>query len=204
MRDIWYGDKRDLVKWGGIIHLCSMKEIKNVFQVAYYRKQEWPKVNFDVDDILIPPEVIDHFRNIEDIYRLAERVGLKIMVHKKEFIHSDREEYNRELCNELRRIDKKKIVFLDPDTGLAPNICKAQHVKPNEVKSIWESMKYHDVLVFYQHRFWPRNGNWIEIRKDELALSCEVDEGQVQMWSAKDIASDVVFYFIEKVRNLIG
>ena len=60
-------------------------------------------------------------------------------------------------------------------------------------------MKYHDILVLYQHRFWPKNGNWIEIRKDELALSCEIDEGQVQMWSAKDIASDVVFYFIEKV-----
>jgi len=39
MRDKWYADKRDLVKWGGIMHLLNdeSRGIKKVFQIAYYR-----------------------------------------------------------------------------------------------------------------------------------------------------------------------
>lgn len=199
MRDIWYGDKRDLVKWSGILHLCNLKGIKNVFQVSYYRKEAWPSIDFENDAVSIQPEVIKHFRNIEDILRLAKRVGITITVYKEEFKHSEREHYHQELCRELKDIDEQKIIFLDPDTGLAPKKCEVKHVKPQEVKSIWDSMNPHDVLVFYQHRFWPKNGSWKEIRKDQLASSCGLDKDRVKMWSANDIASDVVFYFIEKM-----
>ena len=47
MRDKWYADKRDLVKWDGILHLCKEKQIKNILYVVYYRETEFPMIEFD-------------------------------------------------------------------------------------------------------------------------------------------------------------
>ena len=37
MRDWWYGDKRDIVKWGAILVLARKQSINTVLQVALYR-----------------------------------------------------------------------------------------------------------------------------------------------------------------------
>ncbi len=196
MKDIWYGDKRDVVKWGGLFHLCSHKKIKHVLQVAYYRENEWPLIMFDGVSTDIPKAVLKHFRNIEGVKCLGNSIDVEVTLFKKHFSHKGRLEYHSEVCREIKLLNHKKIVFLDPDTGLSPMKCKAEHVKCSEVSSIWKSMRQDDILVFYQHRF--RDKNWIKIRKDELAESCDVVQKKVQIWEAKDIANDVVFYFIEK------
>lgn len=196
MKDIWYGDKRDIVKWGGLFHLCMQKNIKHILQVAYYRENKWPSIMFDGVRKEIPKSVLKHFRNIEGIQCIGKSIDVEVTLFKKHFSHKGRLEYHNEVCREIRGLDHKKIVFLDPDTGLSPKTCKAEHVKRSEVSSIWKSMRQDDMLVFYQHRF--RNKNWIEIRKYELAECCEVDQKKIQMWEAKEIANDVAFYFIEK------
>jgi len=198
MRDTWYADKRDVVKWGGILHLCAIKQIRHIIQVAYYRNTEWPAMVFDGASVSVPPKVLEHFRDIGDIHRLGERAGVDIDVFKTHFSHSHRAEYEHEMCNEIRQLNHKKIVFLDPDTGLEPKTCKPEHVKHIEVAAIWNSIRPYDILVFYQHRFWTSSGDWIEIRRGQFAESCGVELGQVQMWFAKEIAFDVVFYFLEK------
>ena len=30
MKDTWYGDKRDLVKWGTLVHLARRENIKQI------------------------------------------------------------------------------------------------------------------------------------------------------------------------------
>lgn len=196
MKDIWYGDNRDIVKWGGLFHLCEQKKIKHVLHVAYYRDYKWPLIMFDGVSVDIPKEVLKHFRNIEGVKCLGKSIDVEVTLLKNKFEHRERLEYHKEVCREIKHLHDKKIVFLDPDTGLSPMNCKAEHVKCSEVSSIWKSMRQDDILVFYQHRF--RDKNWIKIRKDELAESCDVVQTKVQIWEAKDIANDVVFYFIEK------
>ena len=71
-------------------------------------------------------------------------------------------------------------------------------IQTARVVLLTESMNKNDVLVLYQHRFWPKEGEWQEIRKKEFAECCGVDTGNIKMWSAKQIADDVVFYFAEK------
>ena len=198
MKDVWYADDRDIVKWGGLVYLCLEKRIKNVVQVAYYRRQPWQKLLFDKAEIDLPGQVIKHFRrDIEDIKRLAHRTGLTIEVIKKEFSHGIRMDYHRYVCKEIDRIKGPKVVFLDPDVGLAPNKGTAGHVKPDEVSMIWQSLNPEDFLVFYQHRF--RDRSWVEIRRKQLAEACGVEIGQIRTWSAEKIAKDVVLFFIEKV-----
>lgn len=195
MKDIWYGDNRDIVKWGGIVHLCSKTGIKFVLQIAYYRSQQWLEMSFDNDHVNIPREVFRHFRSLEDIKRLGLDIGINIQVINKEFSHSRRESYHNEILNCLNNLKERKIVFLDPDTGLAPNKAGTEHVKPNEVLLIWESLKEGDFLVLYQHSF--RSKNWVNIRKKQLAEACHVEENKVGEWSS-DLAKDVIIFFVTR------
>jgi hypothetical protein len=36
MKDEWYGDKRDLVKWGVLLHLAATFKATRILQVPYY------------------------------------------------------------------------------------------------------------------------------------------------------------------------
>ena len=198
MRDIWYSDKRDLVKWGGLVHLCNLEQINIVLQVVYYRKNNFPKLSFGDDQVDLPAEVTNHFRDLEDVRRLGTRTKITIRVLKDDFVHSSRRTYTLKVCDEIAKIKEQKIIFLDPDTGLAPETCKPEHVRVDEVAHIWNSLTSNDLLVFYQHRFWPKKGDWREIRKEQFADACKVDVRYVKTWHSKAIADDVIFFYIKK------
>ena len=194
MKDEYYGDKRDLVKWGGIVHLCTTERIKNVIQVAYYRNSEWPKLSFNGEKVDLPVPVTKHFRDIEDIKRLANGVGLNIDVIKAEY--KNRLDYHRDVCDRIKTVWERKVVFLDPDTGLAPDTYDERHVTGDELKMIWDSLSNRDYLVFFQHSF--RDKDWIGKHRSEMTDALGLDVDRIKSWSS-DIAKDVVFFFVEKV-----
>lgn len=198
MKDKYYADNRDIVKWGGIVHLCTENKIKHVVQVAYYRIESWndKKMKFDGESIDLPAKVIKHFRDIGKIKRLGSDMGIKIDVKKDEFSHDNRESYHIDLCKCIREMKDRKIIFLDPDIGLAPNVAKAGHVKPEEITKIWQSLKQKDFLVLYQHKF--RKIKWINEKKEQFTKACNIDKNRVKQWSIDKLANDVVFFFIEK------
>jgi len=196
MRDKWYADNRDLIKWSGIIHLCLTRRIKTAIQIPYYRSEEWPAMVFDDEEIPLSPPVIEHFRDIRDIKRLSERIDLEIVVFQEYFDPSHRVKYHNDVCAKLHGIKGKKVVFVDPDKGLAIQKYAAEHVKPNEVREIWRSLNLGDILVFYQHRF--RNKDWLKLRRNQLSDICGVEVSRVRTWLAQQIAHDVAFYYIEK------
>jgi len=200
MKDQWYGDNRDLIKWGGILYLCNTTGIKHVMQVAYYTKSSFPKLRFDRKKEDIREEVIEHFRDIEDIRQLGKKVGITIEVIKNEFSHSDRDKYNRDICKRIEKQPQRKIVFLDPDTGLATQNVKAKHVKPEEVSLIWKALKPRDFLVLYQHkpRMSDRITEWKNTRRKELVKALSAKESIIRMWVASEGIKDVVFYYCEK------
>jgi hypothetical protein len=203
MKDKFYADNRDIVKWGGIVHLCKVNGIKTVVQVAYYRED---KISFDDEDIDLRKVVMEHFerKDILDIKRLGTRAKLDIQVLKKEFKNKkdDRKEYYDEVCKEIEKINKKKVVFLDPDKGLEPKSgCTDEHVKPNEVKRIWQSLVQGDILVFYQCKPRGSKKGWKEDYRCDFFNRCGLKGirlEDVRTWLAKEIAGDVVFYFIER------
>jgi hypothetical protein len=195
VKDIFYADKRDMVKWGGIISLCQANSIKTVIQVAYYREDALPQLKFNDKLIEFPEQVQRHFRNVENIKELGNKIGINIRVFKEPFSNGLRTEYHRILIKKLNVYKQPKIVFLDPDNGLAPDVCKEEHVKSEEVSDIWKNLSSQDILVFYQHLF--RKPGWAEINRTKLAKACMVKTSLVHTWSS-DLAHDVIFYFIEK------
>jgi hypothetical protein len=197
MKDIYYGDKRDIVKWGGIVHLCTTSGIKKVIQVAYYRPdQRLKEIHFDGQTVSISETVSRHFfKDIEDIKRLSSEIGVMIQVVKIQFNHATRKLYHDEISQIIKRVKEHKVVFLDPDTGLNSVKASAIHVQPEELHAIWQSLNPKDFLVFYQHA--PHFAGWRETKRSEFAAACEVQLELVKEWQSDEV-SDVIIFFIEK------
>ena len=151
MRDQWYGDNRDLVKWGALVHLARREAVSTILHVAMYRPGLAPAplttAHGKVDP---PPEVFRHFRDLDDIQRLAAVTNLAIDVVKEPFV--DRLAYFGRVCERVRAPRSGAVlVLLDPDIGLAPETPGPEHVTSTEVAAVFEALRPGDVLVCYQH-----------------------------------------------------
>ena len=195
MKDQWYADKRDLVKWAVLYHLAEKYHCKKILQIAYYTPSTFDKIKIGSIEKDMPAEVLHHFRNILN----AESIkgGMKVTVFNNLFLHKDRDNYYKN-ANKFLTENKgsARIVFLDPDTGLSPSKTSDKHVKPDEVAEIWEQLQAGDVLVFYQHSF--RDKNWKKIRREQLETSIKAPKGSIRIAEGPKIAHDVAFYYIKK------
>jgi len=63
MRDKWYADNRDLVKWGVLLTLAERYAATHILQVLYYRPTEWAQLELDGEQAPLPAAVIRHSRS---------------------------------------------------------------------------------------------------------------------------------------------
>ena len=209
MRDWWYGDNRDVVKWGTVLVLARKRSIPVVFQVTFYRPDR-PNYHLTVDGASepLPIEVIRHFRDIDHIQRLAENVELRIDIHKDLFqwraefrTRADfRKAYFADVTSRIKQYGETIIVLLDPDTGIAPETCGYEHVTRQEIQGVLRAMKFGDVLLFYQHARLG-NGDWLNTTREEFRQS--VGKGvPVDTITCNEIANDVAFFVVDR-RNWV-
>ena len=195
MRDEWYGDNRDLVKWGALLWLADTYEAQRVLHLAYYRPSSFGQLEINGKDLDIPEEVVAHFRDLRTITNLS----LKIKVTVFDPLFEERRSYQAKILEWLPRFGAERcIVFFDPDTGLQPQTSRPNsvHVLETEAKGVWEAMKRNDVLALYQHRF--RDGSWKEIKKRQLAEALELPRDAVKVAIGPTIASDVAILYARK------
>jgi hypothetical protein len=195
MKDQWYGDARDLVKWGVLLHLADIYSIKRILQVAYFRRSKWEYIEIDGQEHSIPNSVIEHFRSLRNIEKLSSEPRIEVI----DSLFENRNQYKMVIADAITG-QHPCIVFLDPDTGLQPPSSppKLEHVLDSELMYIWDKMHVSDVIVFYQHQT-SRNGQeWIKSKREQfekaLGLPCE----SVKVAHGHKIASDVVFYYCRK------
>jgi len=176
-----------------------------VLHVALYRPASY-NYHFSIGDTTepLPVEVVRHFRDIDDIQRLAEATNLKIDIHRDTFQWNRefrtkkdfRENYFDKVTTKIRQYRDSVIVFLDPDTGIAPVNYDYKHVTPREIRKTFLAMKSGDVLLFYQH---SRRGDrdWVNSTKKEFseAIGAGVP---VDTITCNQIASDVMLLVIER------
>ncbi len=151
MRDQWYGDNRDLVKWSALVHLARREAVSAILHVAMYRPDRALASLSTAHGKVDPPaEVIRHFRDLDDIQRLAAVTRLEIEVLKEPF--TDRAAYFVRVCERVKaRRGGPMLVLLDPDIGLAPKIHGPEHVTSVEVAAVFAALRQGDLLVCYQH-----------------------------------------------------
>ena len=194
----WYGDKRDLIKWGSLLHLAKDQQIGTIFYVAMLTPHDSsPILTVDNNTHSIDGAVWNHFRCLEDIRRLGDAAGVNIDLHMASFTHQNRSGYFDAVIVRIHDLPSPKIVFLDPDTGLAVQTGTSEHVKPLELVRIWQGLSGGDWLVLYQHS--SRSKTWKEDKKRQFQSACGVD--QVRVYDGPTVAHDVVFFAATKCHD---
>jgi hypothetical protein len=196
MRDKWYGDNRDLVKWGVLLELAQRHQVHQILQVLYKRPSTWERLEIDGEQVELPATVIHHFRDATSVS--AMRCPARVEVVSETF--GDRSDYLQIVLQRIRsRAQLPGIVFLDPDTGLEPRFAGPEHVLEHELAEIWEVLRAEDIMVFYQHQTNRSGTPWIEPKKAQFERALGVREGISKLARAPGIAPDVAFFYIKKV-----
>ncbi len=196
MRDIWYSDKRDLVKWSVLFRLAERYGACLILQIAYYRLSNFGLVIIDDQEVTIPQEVLQHFRSIKNVKNIKSKVRISIF----DKLIEDRTTYLNEAISFIKsHRNGPRMVFLDPDIGLEPSRPSLGHVLESEALAFWDSLRIDDIFVFYQHQTTPyKSQTWIETKRVQLAEAIKIRENQLKVAHGMAIASDVVFYYSQK------
>ena len=192
MRDQWYGDNRDLLKWGAVTHIARRDQRSVILHVALYRpSDEWPTLNSSRGKIEIPAEVILHFRNLDNIRQLAKASGTRIEVFKAPF--TDRAGYFGKVGRRIESLSGDSlVVFLDPDTGLvAPEVAGPEHVTAPELRQVFDVLKPGDVLVCYQRA--RRQKDWRGDRRRAFTRALGLSSQEVDVFDS-ELARDMVLF----------
>ena len=195
MRDRWYGDDRDVVKWSAVLHLARREGLTDVLYVAMHRPDDdWPPLATARGPVALPVEVVGHFRDLDDLQRLAARTGLRIATVKEPFV--DRAAYFRRLREQVRQYAAPVLVLLDPDTGLAPDGgAGPQHVTSEEVAGLFAALRPGDLLACYQHA--RRQKDWRGRARRAFANAPGVPSFEVEALRS-DLARDVLLLAVKK------
>ncbi len=196
MKDQWYGDNRDLVKWGALLRLAHEHRATRILQVAYYRSCEWPELEVDGRRERIPQAVLNHFRKIRRITKLVARARIEVLAD----LFDDRAAYMPRVLEAVARraAGGPSIIFLDPDTGLQPAHPTLKHVLETELREIWGALLQGDVLVLYQHQTRRDGKPWIpgKLRQFEQALG--LSRGRAKVARGAQFAKDVILLYYPK------
>lgn len=193
MKGIWCGDRRDRVKWGGLIHLARSFKISRIVHVSYFREVGLPGLIVDGVPVPLPQEVWDHFSSLSNITALAAKVAIEISAVGCIFEHARRSEYREEVLKELQATRDPLIAFCDPDTGIAAGRPQGEHATTEELQDYWAVLKAGDILAVYQHAH--RTGDWAEAQRE---LMSQAIGGDVRAISGPDIARDVALLWCRK------
>ena len=204
MRDRWYSDNRDLVKWGTLVHLAQTNKITTIFQVAFYRADSSEIIlQTSKGPVPFPSVVLDHFRKIEQIAGLQKLCGIDIRVVTTSFGRNgsmpsgiaSRKNYVEKAILELQNHRDRLIALLDPDTGIAPKNSDFRHVLPLEIRQIYTALSVGCVLVLYQHA--RRERDWVALTRSQFADAVGILPSQVQTYQS-DLATDVALFAAKK------
>jgi len=194
MRDSWYADKRDLVKWGTLAHIAEREHLPLIVQVPYSRVGLRPPLLTANGEVPIQSAVWNFFRDLSAAERLGKTLGREIVVIPDLFDPRQRQSYSQTVVERLRTLCTQKVVLLDPDTGLAVGRPAAEHVTPADVQAIWNAINQGDWLVLYQHA--SRTKTWRTEARHRFAAICCVHECEV--FTAPHISWDVGFFAVKK------
>ena len=200
MRNKYYADNLDLIKWSVLIRLAEQYKLSRIIQVAYLRPS-----TFNMIDIAgqkpepPPPQVLAHFRDIRNVAALHTDIPISVF----DLMFDDRTTYHEALSLYLEAFKAKpRLVFLDPDTGLQPaRRFDFKHVLCAEAHAIWSQLNKNEVFAFYQHKTTMAGKPWIEKKRTQLEKAIKVGKGEVlvgQMARIRNDDNDVVIFFVVK------
>ncbi len=200
MRDQFYGDRKDVLKWTLALQLAGTE--KRVLYVVMYRANKGSHggdfrtiQSADSRVVIFFEEERKRFqlgvaRCVRDITRLLPG-RIELIDHKYE--HQERQEYFDAVSNRLirRSNGERYVILLDPDNGISGKRPKSEHVCANELSATRSAMVPGDVLLVYQHQF--RDKEWISKRQETMVLATQSTAHSITCHRREDVA-DVCFF----------
>ena len=196
MRNAYYADNRDLVKWGVLLHLADEFDLARVLQVVYLRGTTWGDLEVDGRRVPLPESVHAHFRDVRGVSRMVDAPRIDVL----DTLFEDREDYTRHIIDAVgeRTDGERTLVFLDPDTGLEPAHPDAKHVLESELREVWQAMLPGELLAVYQHQTNRSGQPWVEPKRLQLETALGLPAGSVKVAGGPSIARDVVFLYCRR------
>lgn len=196
MKERWFADDRDLVKWSALLHFARAHALARIIQVAYVRADERPQVTIGEQTVAVDDVVWNFFRDLQRIRQLGATAGIPIDVIDDTFDPRNRAAYQQRVTDGLAaNRDGAILLFLDPDTGLQPARASAEHVAREEVQACWRRLAAGDWLALYQHA--RHDKSWVEDVRCELSALC--DGVPIDLVRSTEIGKDVALLFARKV-----
>jgi hypothetical protein len=196
VKERWFADDRDLVKWSALLHFARAHALTRIIQVAYARVDERPQVTIGEHTVAVDDVVWTFFRDLQRIQHLGTTTGIPIDVIDDTFDPKNRAAYQQRVMNVLAaNRDGSILLFLDPDTGLQPTRASAEHVARAEVRACWRQLAADDWLALYQHA--RHDKSWAEDVRRELSALC--DSVPIDLVRSTEIGKDVALLFARKV-----
>jgi hypothetical protein len=166
MKDEWFSDHLDLIKWAIVHRLAASHGLQHVAHIAFFSPSKTPSIHIDVDDHPVNDVVWRYFR---DWKRMEQQSlgDLRVRIFDQTWHGTARSDYVKSASCWLKQQKDARLVLLDPDTGLAPTSGgDHRHLRPSEVNDIWLALKTGDILAIYQHA--PRGKNqWMQTQLSE-------------------------------------
>jgi hypothetical protein len=196
MRDKWYSDNRDLIKWSVLLLLARRAGADRIIQIALLNPSDFGQIEIDGEPHQIPSEVLSHFRDLRNITGLSRHPQVSVF----DCAFRDRNSYLRAALSYVDSFSHERcVVFLDPDTGLEPNGGgDAKHVLESEAFAFWNALPQGSVFVFYQHETNKAGKPWIEDKRAQLADAIRIPIEKLRVASSPKIAKDVVLFYASK------
>jgi hypothetical protein len=196
MRDKWFSDNRDLIKWSVLLILARRISADRIIQIAFLNPSEYGGIEIDGEQHQIPLEVISHFRDTRNVTGLCQHPRISVF---DPFLRERDSYLSAALSYVASFSDERCVVFLDPDTGLEPNGGgDSKHVLNRETRAFWDALPQGSMFVFYQHETNKAGKPWIEEKRAQLADAIGVQLNEIGMASGQKIARDVVFFHASK------
>lgn len=195
VKERWFADDRDLVKWSALLHFARAHSLARIIQVAYVRAEERPQVNMGDQTVAVDDAVWAFFRDLQRIRQLGATTGIPIDVIDHAFNPKSRTAYQQLVIDVLDANRNGSILlFLDPDTGLQPTQASAEHVARDELQAYWRRLYVDDWLAIYQHA--RHDKSWADDVRRELSALC--DGVPVDVVRSTEIGKDVALLFARK------
>lgn len=192
MRNEWYGDKKEVVKWASLLYLAQREGIEHIFYIVMRTdtQQDYPKIkDLNGNAVLGQRDVVEQVANFFDrhkdlirIEELGKKHNIHIEVWLKRFEHVNRASYFAEVCRKMRVSEPRSVWFFDPDTGIEPNRADGTHIKKQELRDAFAALKSGDFLACYQHN--TRRGDWRGCAHKKLARALCKKVSEVKMFKS--------------------
>jgi hypothetical protein len=195
MRERWFGDNRDLVKWGVLAHLAGDYGLRTIVHVPYERTEtDRPSFIFRGKRLTVADLVWKFFRDMRRIEMLGRQIEVEVKIINEEFRPSLRRRYAACISNLLVECERPLLLFLDPDTGIEPKAAAPEHITEYEIRRAWTELKAGDWLVLYQHA--RRVADWVDSACEQLSRICGGEN--VEVARSERVGRDVAFLCVLK------